>query len=107
MSGSTISLSILEKIPKLQDQEGYLKCKGNMRDHLKMFGLWVYIDEVTKPPEDDDEEEEWTKQDLTCTAIRICLEGNAYTDIENITNANSAWKPLEENFKPRGSGFSQ
>lgn len=29
-----------------------------MRNHLKMFGIWVYIDEVTKPPEDDDEEEQ-------------------------------------------------
>lgn len=105
-SGLTISLSILEKIPKLQDQEGYLKWKRAMRDHLKMFGLWVYIDELTEAPEDDDEEEEGTKaQDLTCTAIRICVEGNAYTHIEHITNANSAWKTLEENFKPRGSGF--
>ena len=77
-----------------------------MRDHLKIFGLWVYIDELTEAPDEDDEEEEWMKaQDLTCTTIRICVEGNAYTDIENITNANKAWKTLEENFKPRGSGF--
>lgn len=88
--GLTISLNILEKIPKLRDQEGYLKWKRTMRDHLKTFGLWVYIDELTEPPENDDEEE-WTKaQDLTCTAIRICVEGNAYTDIENNTNANNA-----------------
>ncbi len=105
-SGLTISLSILEKISKLQDQEVYLKWKRTIRDHLKMFGPWVFIDELTEGGEDDDKEEEWNRApDLTCTAIRICVEGNAYTDIENITNANSAWKILEENFKPRRSGF--
>lgn len=87
----TISLSILEKISKLQDREGYLKWKHTTRDHLKMFGLWIYINEFTQPPEEDDKVEAWTKaQDLTCTAIRICVEDNAYTDIENITKANNA-----------------
>ncbi len=37
--GTTISLTTLEKIRKLQDQEGYLKWKRTMRDHLKIFGL--------------------------------------------------------------------
>lgn len=74
-----------------------------MCDH---FGLWIYIKERIQRPEEDDAAEEWTKaQEVTCTAIRICVEGNAYTDIENITNASDAWKTLEENFKPRGSGF--
>ena len=54
-SGLTIFFNILEKIPKLQDQEGYLKWKRTMCDHLKMFGLWVYISELIEPPEDDDE----------------------------------------------------
>lgn len=105
-SGLTISLSTLEKIPKLQEQEGYLNWKRTMRDHLKMFGLWIYINGFTQPPEEDGEVEKWTKaQDLTCTAIRICGECNAYTDIEDITKANNAWKISEGNFKPQGSGF--
>ena len=71
-----------------------------------MFGLWVYIDDLIQCPEQEDKVEEWTKaQDLTCTAIRIRVESNAYTDIKNVINANDAWKILEENFKPRGSGF--
>ncbi len=66
----------------------------------------MFINELTEAPEDNDKEEKWNKaQDLTCTAIRICVKGNVYTDIENITNTNSVWKTLEENFKPRGSGF--
>ena len=56
-SGFTISLGIFEKIPKLHDQEGYLKWKRTIRNHLKMFGLWVYINEFIGAPKDDDEEE--------------------------------------------------
>ncbi len=33
------------------------------------------------------------------------MEGNAYTDIEDLTNASEAWYLLEANFEPRGSGF--
>lgn len=36
---TTISLTTLEKIPKFQDQEKYLKWKCTMQDHLKIFGL--------------------------------------------------------------------
>ncbi len=32
------------------------------------------------------------------------MESNAYTDIEDLTNASEAWYLLEANFKPRGSG---
>lgn len=39
------------------------------------------------------------------TALRGLVEGNAYTDIEDHSNASEAWYLLEENFKPRGSGF--
>ena len=57
-SGLTISLSILEKIPKLQDQEGYLMRKNTMRNHPNMFELWVYIDKLTEVSNEDDKEEE-------------------------------------------------
>ena len=33
------------------------------------------------------------------------MEGNAYTDIEDLTNASEAWYLLEANFEPQGSGF--
>ena len=71
-----------------------------------MFGLWVYINELTEASEDDDKEKEWNKaQDPTCTAIRIRVESNAYTDIGNIINTTSTWKTLEKNFKPQETGF--
>lgn len=56
--------------------------------------------------EDDEEEEEQMKaQDYTCTTIKICIEDNTYTNIENITNANKVQKNLEENFKSGEFGF--
>ncbi len=87
--GTTISLITLEKISKLQDQEGYLKWKCTIRDHLKIFGLWTYIvDENEQPAEGDAGLDEWTKAyDLLCTSLCICVERNAYSDIENMTNA--------------------
>ena len=105
--GTTISLTTLEKIAKLQDQEGFLRWKRTMRDHLKIFGLWVYIVEKhERLVEGDAGLDEWIKShDLTCTALRICVEGNAYSDIENISNAKTAWTTLETNFQPRGSGY--
>ncbi len=33
------------------------------------------------------------------------MEGNAYTDIKELTNVSEAWYLLEAHFKPRGSGF--
>ncbi len=35
--------TVLEKIPKLQDNKSYLKWKRTVRDHLKPFELWTYI----------------------------------------------------------------
>ena len=88
---TTISLTTLEKIAKLQDQEGFLRWKRTMRDHLKIFGLWVYIVEKhQRRVEGDVGLDEWIKaHDLTCTALWICVEGNAYGDIENISNAKT------------------
>ena len=56
-----------------------------MRNHLKIFRLWVYISKLTEASEDDDKEEKWAKaQDFTCIAIKIFVEGNVYTDIKQI-----------------------
>lgn len=50
-SKSHISVfSTLEKIPKLQDNEGYLKCKRTASNHLKLFELWPYISTFTELP---------------------------------------------------------
>ncbi len=96
----------LEKIPKLQDNEGYLKWKRTVRDHLKLFELWTYIASLKVVPEDASKVEDWTAgQERTCTALRLVVDGNAYNDIEDLTNASDAWDLLEANFKPRGSGF--
>ena len=41
---------ILEKVPKLEDYEGYLQWRRTMRDRLKMFELWTYLDDQATPP---------------------------------------------------------
>ncbi len=78
--GTPISLTTLEKIVKLQDQEGFLRWKRTMRNHLKIFDLWVYIVEKhERPIEGDAGLDELIKfHDLICTALRICVERNAY-----------------------------
>ena len=81
MSTSKSNSSIfgaLEKIPKLQDNEGYLKWKRTISDHPKPFELWLYISTSTVLPVDEAEHDKWTTgQTRTCTALRLVLEGNA------------------------------
>ncbi|MCJ1348107.1 hypothetical protein MMC31_006338 [Peltigera leucophlebia] len=78
----------------------------NLRDTLKLFKLWTFIAIQKSAPVDPDGLETWTVgQDEACTALRLVVESNAYTDIEDHTNASEAWYLLEANFKPRGSGF--
>lgn len=105
--GTTISLTTFKKIGKLRDPEGCLKQKRIMRNHLQIFGLQIYI--VPKHEQlrqDNADLEKWVKAyDLTYTALRICVEGNVYSDIRNITNIKTAWTILETNFKPQGSGY--
>lgn len=85
--GLTLPLTVLQKIPKLQDHEGYLKWKRAMRDHIKMFAL-----SVSEPPgKMMTEKKEWTKatrSNLHSNQNLCMIEGNTYNDIENITNAN-------------------
>lgn len=107
-TSASASLAILKKVTKLQDHEGYLKWRRTMRDYLKILNLWTYIDDqVTEPVgESNAKINAWKAgQDKTCTALRLVVDGNAYSDIEEIANASDAWKLLEANFKPRGSGF--
>ncbi len=83
--------SILEKIKKLQDCEGCLRWQQTVRDTLKLFKLWTFIAIQKTAPVDPDSLETWTVgQDETCTALRLVVEGNAYTDIEDLTNALEA-----------------
>ena len=78
-----------------------------MRNHLKIFGLWVYIvEKYERPIEGNAGLDEWIKvHDLICIALRICVKRNVYSDIENISNAKTAWITLETNFQPRDSGY--
>ena len=110
VSSNTLSLAALEKVPKLQDHEGYLKWKRIMKDYLKVLKLWTYVGGIqTAPPEEGADAAAvtaWTiGHDDACTALRLTVEGNAYSDIENLTNAAESWTLLEKNFKPRGAGF--
>ncbi len=52
--GTIISLITLVKIAKLQDQEDFLRWKQTMSNHLKIFGLWVYIVEKHERPVEGD-----------------------------------------------------
>lgn len=107
-SSASVSMAILDRVPKLQDHEGYLKWRRTMRDNLKMLELWTYVDDQAEEPTGVSETKMATWRaghDKTCTALRLVVDGNAYNDIEDLTNASTAWKLLEETFKPRGSGF--
>lgn len=50
----TISLITFEKIAKLQDQEGYLKWRHIIRNHLRIFGLLTYIVKKHEQPVESD-----------------------------------------------------
>lgn len=105
---ASVSMTILEKVPKLEDHEGYLQWRCTMRDRLKMLELWTFLDDQAAPPTGVSETKIATWRaghDKTCTALRLVVDRNAYSDIEDMTNASEAWKLLETNFKPRGSGF--
>ena len=83
--------SILEKIPKLQDCEGYLRWQRTVRDTLKLFKLWTFVAIQKIPPVNPNDLEIWTLgHEETCTALRLVVEGNAYTDIEDYSNASEA-----------------
>ena len=105
---ASVSMTNLEKVPKLEDHEGYLQWRRTMRDRLKMLELWTYLEDQADRPTGVSEAKvaAWKAgHDKTCTALRLVVDGNAYSDIEDMTNASEAWKLLETNFKPRGSGF--
>ena len=102
------SMAILERVAKLEDPEGYLEWRRDVRDRLKMLELWTYIEDQATEPLGVTESKIaiWKAgHDKTCTALRLVVNGNAYSDIEDLTNASEAWTLLETNFKPRGSGF--
>lgn len=62
------------------------------------------MEKYERPAECDAGLDKWIKaHDLTYTALWICIEGNVYSDIENISNVKTAWTILETNFQPRGS----
>lgn len=106
-SSVSVSMAILDRVPKLQDHKGYLKWRRTMRDNLKMLELWTYIEDQAALPTGVSEAKMATWKaghDKTCTALRLVVDGNAYSDIEDLTNASEAWQLLEKTFKPRGSG---
>lgn len=76
-----------------------------MYNYLKIYRLWVQIVEKHKQPKKDNPgQEKWVKaHDLIYTTLRISIEENTYSNIENITNDRTAWIILETNFKPQRS----
>ena len=96
----------MENIPKLQDCEGYLRWQQTVRDTLKFFKLYTFIAIQKIPLGNPDDLKIWTvDHEKTYIALRLVVEGNTYTDIEDHSNTSEAWYLLEQNFKPRGSGF--
>lgn len=101
-------MAILEKVSKLEDHEGYLQWRRTMRDRLKMLELWTYLEDQADLPTGVSEAKMATWKaghNKACTVLRLVIDRNAYSDIEDMTNISEAWKLLETNFKPRGSGF--
>ena len=58
---------------------------------LKFFKLWMFIVIQKTVPVDVDSLKTWTVgQNEACIALCLVVEGNAYTDIEDYTNASEA-----------------
>ena len=58
---------------------------------IKLFKLWTFNAIQKIPPVNPDDLEIWTvSHEETCTALRLVVEGNAYTDIEDYLNASEA-----------------
>ena len=99
------SFSILDKVAKLQDNEGYLTWKREITKVLKMIELWTFIQQPNEPGPIA-QKPAWTSgHERTCNVLRYVVNGDAFDEIEHHTNASDAWSLLESIFKPRGAGF--
>lgn len=93
-SSVSVSIAIFDRVPKLQDHERYLKWRRTMRDSPKMLELWTYIDNQATEPTGVSEAKmiAWRAgHDKTCTILRLVVDGNAYSDIEDLTNASACY----------------
>lgn len=69
-----------------------------MRDNLKMLYLWTSIEDQAAKVAGTLETEmaAWRAgHDKICAALRFVVDGNAYGDIEDVTNTPEAWKLSE------------
>lgn len=114
-----VSIFSEKSFEKISDVKGFIPWKRKIRDTLKPFGLWKWVEEEnrTKPvaplgvegaalKEYEERAKEWESgHDLTCTALRLGVTGNLYADIEHYTNAYDAFEKIKSNCTPDGSGY--
>ncbi len=100
-------VTAVEKISKLSNTRTFVPWKRTVTDQFKAFGLWKWINTLKTRPTEQVAAAIWDEgQETACTALRMCVEGNAYTEIENEDHAFAAWEKLEKLLKPRGSGVT-
>ena len=99
------SFSILDKVPKLQDNEGYLTWKREITKVLKMIEFWAFIQQPNEPGLVARKPAWISRHEQTCNVLRYLVNGNAFDEIDHHTNDSDEWNLLESIFNPRGAGF--
>ena len=106
MKGTAFSFfSILDKVPKLQDNKGYLTWKRKITKVLKMIELWTFIQHPNEPSLVAQQPAWITGHEQTCNVLRYMINRDAFDENEHHTNASDKWNLLESIFKSRGVGF--
>lgn len=104
------SNAFLQSIAKLEDTEGWTRWKKKMRDYLILVDFYYYIkklDLFVHPVLIVNARLTHKQRHMkTCTAMRTRLGYNAYSIVEDITNASKVWAKIEKKYKPRASGIS-
>ena len=101
------SLGRLNDIDVLQGVSNYQIWKRQFEDELTLLGMWHYIEDDYVAPAGATHAElkSWQQaHKRICTMLKSRCDENARAMIEDETNAQKAWKALEQN-KPRGSGI--
>ncbi len=82
------SFSILDRVPKLQDNEGYFTWKSEITKLLKMIELWVFIQQPNKPGLVARKLAWISGYKQTCKVLRYLVNKNAFGKIEHHTNTS-------------------
>ncbi len=99
------SFSILDKIPKLPDNEGDLNWKREITKLFKMIKLWTLI-QLPNGSGLVARKLAWRSwHKLMCNLLWYLINENAFNEIEHNTDPLDEWNFLELILKPWSAGF--